>query len=371
MHKRSDTAGTFIIAEAGVNHNGSLDTAFTMIDAAVAAGADAVKFQSFRTERYVSRHARKAEYQSRTTDASETQFAMIKRLELSVKAQHALVSRCRERSIACLFSPFDEESVDFVVHDLGLSAIKIPSGEITNGPLLLRAGRTGATIILSTGMSTLGEVETALQVLAYGMTAPSDTLPEQAGFAAAYRSATGQRALSQRVTLLHCTTEYPAPFTDINLRAMDTLRDAFGLPVGYSDHTRGFAIPTAAVARGASVIEKHFTLDRNMPGPDHAASLEPDELRAMVEAIRAVEASLGSPLKMPAEVELKNIPIARKALVAARPIRRDEVFDSNNVSVKRPAFGLSPMAYWSLMGQSADRDYQEDEPLVFPVDGLL
>lgn len=359
---------TFVIAEAGVNHNGSLELAFAMIDAAAAAGADAVKFQSFKTERYVSRTAQKAEYQIRTTGADERQFAMIKRLELAEESQRTLAARCRERGIRCLFSPFDEESVDFVAHELGMPVLKLPSGEVTNGPLLLRAGRTGRSLILSTGMSLLGEVEEALGVLAWAMTTPcrDGERPTRDDFIGAYRSGAGRRALAERVTLLHCTTEYPTPFTDVNLRAMDTLRDAFGLPVGYSDHTPGIAIPVAAVARGASVIEKHFTLDRTMEGPDHAASLEPGELRAMVEAIRAVEQGLGSPLKAPAAAEVKNIPIARKALVAAVPIRRGEVFQPHMIAMKRPAAGLSPMAYWSLVGLHADRDYHEDEPLAFP-----
>lgn len=350
----------YIIAEAGVNHNGSLDMAKELIDVAVEAGADAVKFQTFKAENVISRTAPKAEYQTKTTDAAESQFEMVKKLELDEAAHKSLIEYCHRRGIHFLSTPFDLESVDLLAHIFDLPRLKLPSGEITNAPLLLKAGRTGKPIILSTGMSTLGEIELALGVLAFGYTRPSDK-PSFTAFQEAYRSEIGQETLRKNVVLLHCTTEYPAPFNDVNLRAMDTLSTAFGLPVGFSDHTPGISISIAAVARGAVVIEKHFTLDRNLPGPDHQASLEPEELKAMVQSIRQVEAALGSPLKIPAHSEIKNISVARKSLVAARDIREGELFTEENLTVKRPGTGVSPMNYWEWMGKVAEKAYSADE----------
>ena len=350
-----------IIAEAGVNHNGSLPMARQLIDVAAAAGADAVKFQTFRAEKVISRHAPKAEYQTTATGAAETQLEMVRRLELDESVHGQLWAHCREKNIEFLSTPFDLESVDLLVK-LGVACLKIPSGEITNAPLLWKIARTGLPVIMSTGMATMAEVETALGVLAFGFLNRED--PTIRRFQEAFGEDEGQRLLQEKVTLLHCTTEYPAPFADVNLRAMDTLAGAFGLRVGYSDHTPGMAVAIAAAARGAAVIEKHFTLDKNLPGPDHQASLEPEEFKAMIRSIREVEAALGSPRKYPAPSELKNREIARKSLVAARPIRQGERFSEENLTGKRPGTGISPLHYWEWLGKVAERDYHPDEVIL-------
>ncbi|TCP57849.1 N-acetylneuraminate synthase [Tumebacillus sp. BK434] len=352
---------TYILAEAGVNHNGSLDLAKQLIDAAVEAGADAVKFQTFKTEKLVSKAAEKAEYQKETTGAQESQYEMIKKLELDEDAHRVLIEHCGRRGIQFLSTPFDMDSVDLLAGTFDLPRLKAPSGEITNAPLLLKMARTGKPIIVSTGMSTLGEVETALGVLAYGYLGGDE--PSAEAFQAAYAAEAGQRMLQEKVTLLHCTTEYPTPYGDVNLRAMDAMGQAFGLPVGYSDHTQGIAVPIAAAARGAVLIEKHFTLDRTLPGPDHQASLEPDELKAMVDGIRQIEAALGVAVKVPVASELKNKPVARKSLVAARAIAKGELFTAENVTVKRPGTGKSPLYFWDVLGRTAERDYQEEDPI--------
>lgn len=350
----------YVIAEAGVNHNGSLDLAKQLVDVAAEAGTDAVKFQTFKADKLVSCAAPKAEYQIENTGILESQHEMIKKLELDEAAHAALIRHCETRGIEFLSTPFDLESLGLLVQKFNLSKIKLSSGDITNAPLLLETARTGKQVVLSTGMCTLGEIETALGILAFGYT-ETDDHPSLSAFEKAYGSATGREALQDKVTLLHCTTEYPAPFADINLRAMATLQKAFGLPVGYSDHTPGIAIPIAAVALGAAIIEKHFTLDRNLPGPDHKASLEPDELKQMVRSIREVELALGSPIKQPAASELRNRPVARKSLVADREIRKGEPFTQDNLAVKRPGDGLSPIRYWEWLGKIADRDYQRDD----------
>lgn len=351
---------TYVIAEAGVNHNGSLDKARRLIDVAAAAGADAVKFQTFKAGKLVSRQAAKADYQQRSTDATESQFDMIRKLELSDDDHFALQSHCVTAGIEFLSTPFDLDSLDFLVRQMALPRLKLPSGEITNAPFLLAVALTAKPVILSTGMSTLEEVGQALGVLAFGYL-QSGEAPNPAAFAHARESAAGQALLRDKVRLLHCTTEYPAPFAEVNLRAMDTLGTAFGLPVGYSDHTQGIAVSIAAVARGARIIEKHFTLDRALPGPDHAASLEPGELKAMIEAIRQVELALGSAEKGPATSELKNLAVARKSLVAAVPICKGESFTTANVAIKRPGNGINPFRYWEYLGRIASRDYAEDE----------
>lgn len=348
---------TYVIAEAGVNHNGSLDLARQLIDAAAEAGADAVKFQTFRADSLVTEAAPKAAYQRETTDAAESQYAMLKALELSEADHDALVAHCQERAIQFLSTAFDEDSLDFLVERYDLPRVKMPSGEITNGPLLLCAARTGRPVILSTGMSTLGEVEQALGVLAFGYTAALKAKPGTEAFAHAYASDEGQAAVRERVTVLHCTTAYPTPFEAVNLRAMDTLRSAFGVRVGYSDHTTGIAVPVAAVARGAELIEKHFTLDRSMPGPDHRASLEPDELGAMVRSIREVEAALGSSIKAPTAEEMENQQVVRKSLVARTPITVGESLTDTNLAVRRPGTGLSPMRYWDVVGTATQQAY--------------
>ena len=353
----------FIIAEAGVNHDGRLDRGLALVDAAAAAGADAVKFQTFNTADIVIRGAGKAAYQLETTGA-ESQSDMLVRLELDEANHHALAARAAERGIRFLSTPFDLGSLHLLADTLGLDTIKIPSGEITNAPLLLATARSGRQVILSTGASLLGEVEQALGVLAFGYTQPADAKPGVTAFAAAYGSAAGRAALARHLRLLHCTSEYPAPYCEINLRAMDTLRQAFGLPVGLSDHTEGIAVAIAAAARGAALIEKHFTLDKTLPGPDHRMSLDPGELAAMVAGIRQMEQALGDGHKGPTESELRNLPIIRKALVAARPIAKGTIIGSDDVGAKRiSAAGLSPMRLWDLLGRVATRDYAADQPL--------
>ena len=349
-----------IIAEAGVNHNGSLDLALRLVDVAADAGADVVKFQTFKADMLASRRAAKAEYQTRTTGAGESQLDMLRRLELSEGDHRAIIERCASRGIAFLSTPFDHDSLALLVERFDVPRIKLGSGELTNAPLLLDVARRGRPLLLSTGMGTLAEVEAALGVLAFGYLQRMDK-PSRAAFTAAYGSADGRAALNKYVTLLHCTTEYPAPFGEVNLRAIDTMQAVFGLPVGFSDHTPGISIAIAAAARGAMVIEKHVTLDRSLKGPDHKASLEPPELGAMVSAIRQVEMALGDGDKRPAPSEMKNIAIARKSLVASCAIARGEQFSADNLTVKRPGSGLSPVEYWELIGVAASRDFDEDE----------
>lgn len=351
---------TYIIAEAGVNHNGSLEMAMKLIDVAADAGADAVKFQTFKAEKVISKYAPKSEYQKKTTAETESQLDMVKKLELDEDAHRILIEHCRSRNIEFLSTPFDFESIDLLAHKLDLPRLKIPSGEITNGPYILHIAKTGKPVILSTGMSTLDEVETALSVLAFGYLHNHDK-PSLERFHNAYCSEAGREIVEEKVILLHCTTEYPAPFEEVNLRAIQTMRTAFGLPVGLSDHTPGIAVPIAAVSLGATVIEKHFTMDRNLPGPDHKASLEPDELKSMVTAIRDVEAAMGNGQKVPMTSEFKNRDIARKSLVAAKPIHAGETFLAANLTMKRPGKGLSPMRYWELIGEKSKKDYDMDE----------
>lgn len=349
-----------IIAEAGVNHNGDLQLALQLVEAAARAGADAVKFQTFNPEALVSRDAGKADYQKRHTDARESQLDMLRRLQLSESDHQILIDTCQQQGIEFLSSPFDLESARLLTDNFGLQRIKLGSGELTNGPLLLALARSSARLILSTGMSTLDEVEQALSVLSWGYL-HSTGHPSGSDLQQAYTLAREQKLLEQKITLLHCTTEYPAPFDEINLCAMDTLRETFGLPVGYSDHTPGIAISLAAAARGACVIEKHFTLDRALPGPDHQASIEPDELQNLVTGVRQIEMAQGDGIKQPTAAEQKNLRIARKSLVASRPIVRGEPYRPDNLTVKRPGDGVSPMRYWEFLGRQASRDYQEDE----------
>ncbi len=326
----------FIIAEAGVNHNGDLELAKQLIDVAAKAGADAVKFQTFKAKSLVSLDAPKAAYQMQTTAADESQFTMIKKLELNLDTHHLLRAHCHDRGIQFLSSPFDLESVD-LLFGLGMEIFKIPSGEITNLPYLRKIGSLNKKVILSTGMSTLAEVEAAIQIL----------------YAAGLKK--------EQLTLLHCNTEYPTPMVDVNLRAMQTLADSFDIKVGYSDHTLGIEIPIAAVALGATVIEKHITLDNDLPGPDHRASLEPQELVAMVKAIRNLEQALGDGIKQPTPSEEKNRPIARKSIVACRQIKQGELLTDDNLTVKRPATGISPMKWDRLIGTRASKDFKADE----------
>jgi N,N'-diacetyllegionaminate synthase len=330
------TNRTLIIAEAGVNHNGDLELAKQLIDAAAEAGADLVKFQTFNADRQVTRTVKKADYQIQTTGIKESQHEMLRRLELTEKIHHKLIAHCAGRSIGFFSTGFDIESVDLLL-SLGQDHFKIPSGEITNLPYLRHIGQLRKSIILSTGMATLGDIDAALDVL------------EQAGTARA------------QITVLHCTTEYPTPMNEVNLRAMQSIHSAFGVAVGYSDHTQGIEVAIAAVAMGASVIEKHFTLDRNLPGPDHKASLEPEELKAMVAAIRNIEVALGDGIKRLTPSEARNKPVARKSLLASQAIKAGEVFSAQNITTKRPGTGVSPMLWDEVMGRTAPRDFVADE----------
>lgn len=330
--------GIFIIAEAGVNHNGDVANAIRMIEVAKEAGADAVKFQTFKAEKLLTAAAPKADYQKKAIGADGNQLEMIKGLEIAAKDHSRLIERCREVKVKFLSSPFDLESIS-LLDSLGLDIFKIPSGEITNLPYLRKIGSLGKRIILSTGMSTLGEIEAALDVL------------EKAG------------ANRRDITVLHCNTDYPSAFEDVNLRAMLTIKEAFKVKVGYSDHTEGIEVPIAAAALGAAVIEKHFTLDRGMKGPDHMASLDPPSLHRMVEAIRKIETAMGDGVKRPTESERMNVKAARKAIVALRPIREGEFFTAENISVKRPAEGISPMEWDRVIGRRAMKGFQPDEPI--------
>ncbi len=331
-----------------------------LVDAAAEAGADAVKFQTFKAENLVTRLAEKAVYQKINTGGDESQLAMLKRLELKYEFHFQLLSYCQQRGIEFLSTAFDFESLNFLVHELGIETLKLPSGEITNGPFLLAHAQTGKQIILSTGMATLGEVEAALAVLAFGLT-EQDQQPSTGAFQRAYSSGQGRALLRDRVTLLHCTSEYPTPMENINLKAMDVLQQAFGLRVGYSDHSIGLTVPIAAAARGAVVIEKHFTLDRAQQGPDHKVSLEPDELKTMVRGVRDVEKALGQAHKCPQPVELENRNVVRKSLVANCAISQGECFTETNLTLKRPGTGKSPMDYWALLGKTSVRNYDEDD----------
>lgn len=352
---------TLIIAEAGVNHNGCGKTAISLVNAAHRAGADIVKFQTFEAKNLVTEDAEQAGYQINNTRKRESQLSMLSRLELSYEMHHELVRHCENLGIEFLSTAFDSQSLEFLVNDLGLTRLKIPSGEITNAPLVLEHARTKCDLIVSTGMATLAEVEAVLGVIAFGYISSEFEEPSIRAFEAAYASAEGQNALREKVKILHCTTEYPAPMNEINLSAMDSLSSAFGLPVGYSDHSVGITIPIAAAALGAAVIEKHFTLDQTMEGPDHRASLEPDELAAMVDGIRKIETALGDGIKRPTVSEIKNKPIARKSLVAAQAIKKGEIYTPENVAIKRPGDGMSPFYYWRICGKPSSRSYKVGE----------
>ncbi len=327
----------FIIAEAGDNHNGCYNLALQLVDKAVEAGADCVKFQTFVTENVISKFAKKADYQKETTGEEESQYEMVKKLELSFEQFRSIQRYCREKKIMFLSTPFDLDSIDFL-EEIDIPFWKIPSGEITNLPYLEKVGKTGKDVILSTGMCTMDEIESALSVL------------KECG--------------AGKITLLHCNTEYPTPFEDVNLQAMCTMAEAFQIPVGYSDHTTGIEVPVAAVALGASVIEKHFTLDKKMEGPDHQASLEPAELKQMVDSIRNIEKAMGSSEKKPSPSESKNINIARKSIVARCGIKQGEILTEGNLSIKRPGDGISPMHWYDILGTTAVKDFEEDELIV-------
>jgi len=327
---------TFIIAEAGVNHNGSIELAKKLIDVASKAGADAVKFQTFKAEKLVSKNAQKASYQKETTDAKETQFEMIKKLELDLATHQKLIDYSKVKKIMFLSTPFDLESVD-MLNDLGLSIFKIPSGEITNLPYLRKIGALNKKVVLSTGMATMDEIEDALSILINAGT------------------------LKKNITVLHANTMYPTPMEDVNLKAMLSIKEKFNVRVGYSDHTLGIEVDIAAVAMGAKVIEKHFTLDKSMDGPDHKASLEPAELIAMVRSIRNIELAFGDGIKKPSKSETPNIKVARKSIVAQKKIKKGEIFSEENLAIKRPGNGISPMRWYEVLGSVAQKDYREDE----------
>lgn len=323
-----------IIAEAGVNHNGSLELAKKMIEKAKEAGADYIKFQTFQPEKLVSKYAQKAEYQKETTGGQESQLDMLRKLALSRQDFVALRDYCRKQEIGFISTPFDMESIDFL-NMLDMDFWKLPSGEITNLPYLVRIAKTGKPIVMSTGMCTMKEIGEALEWL--------------------------NKSGAGKITLLHCNTQYPTPMEDVNLNVMQSLRQRFQLPVGYSDHTVGIEVPVAAAALGAVVIEKHFTLDKTMEGPDHRASLEPEELKAMIAAIRNIERALGSDEKKPTASEKGNIAVARKSIVARTGIRKGEPFTEENITAKRPGNGISPMRWYEILGKPAGRDYLEDE----------
>jgi N,N'-diacetyllegionaminate synthase len=327
---------TLIIAEAGVNHNGDINIAKKLVDIAANAGADLVKFQTFNADRLVTHGAAKADYQMLATDNMESQHAMLRKLELTESMHHELIAHCKTQNIGFFSTGFDIESINLLVR-LGQELFKIPSGEITNLPYLQRIGNLQKTVILSTGMSNMGEIEAAINVLEASGTPRS------------------------KITVLQCTTAYPVPISDVNLRAMQSIQNKFNVAVGYSDHTLGIEIPIAAVALGATIIEKHFTTDRSQPGPDHKASLEPSELKSMVDGIRNVEKALGDGDKRRMPSEITNLPIARKSIVASRPISAGMIFSEQNLTVKRPGTGISPMEWNNLIGRAANRDYLADE----------
>lgn len=331
---------TLIIAEAGVNHNGDINIAKQLIDVAAEAGADIVKFQTFKAENLVGKKAPKARYQVENTGSNESQFDMLRKLELSYDDHIELMNHCRKKNIEFLSTPFDLDSID-LLKKMGISIFKIPSGEITNLPYLEKAGKSGKKIILSTGMADMKEIEEAVNVL--------------------IKSGTGK----DDITVLHCTTEYPAPYQEVNLKAMLSIRDFFDVKVGYSDHTPGIEIPVAAVALGASVIEKHFTLDKNMEGPDHKASLEPAELKAMVSAIRNVEKAMGDGVKKASPSELKNMAVARKSIHTARVVKAGHVFTMDDLIMKRPGDGISPMKLDEILRKKAKSSLPEGHKLLW------
>lgn len=351
----------FIIAEAGVNHNGDRDLAFELVDVAVEAGADAVKFQTFKADNLVTKYAKKAAYQVKLTSKKETQYEMLKRLELQYDIHIELSQYCSQKQIEFLSTAFDFESLEFLVNEIGVNKLKIPSGEITNGPFLLEHSKSNCDLIVSTGMATIAEVEEALGVIAFGLTGGQN--PSRKFFQNAYRSKAGQQALREKVTLLHCTTEYPASVDDVNLRAISTMKTTFGLNVGYSDHSDGLAVPVAAAAMGSTLIEKHFTTDRDLEGPDHKASLNGEQLKDMVQAIRTVERAMGNGIKLPAPSEIRNREAARKSIAAACDIEAGELFTEKNLTAMRPGIGVSPMNYWDLLNETCPRKYKSGDTI--------
>jgi N-acetylneuraminate synthase len=354
---------TTIIAEAGVNHNGDLACALAMVEAAAKAGADIIKFQSFRADKLAAAAAVKARYQQLATGGNQSQLEMLRALELNEDDERRIAEACATAGITYMSTPFDSDSATHLVKNIGVSTLKVGSGDLTNAPLLLQLAQFRLPIILSTGMAALAEVEQALGVIAFGYLRKSNTKPTATDFTETLLDRDAWAELYDKVTLLHCTTEYPAAPHSINLRAMATLSSAFGLKVGFSDHSKGIHLATAAAALGATVIEKHFTLNRSQPGPDHTASLEPNELCKMIETIRDVETALGDGRKIPAAEEIPNRLVARRSLIVTKPVWRGEIFTEQNLGVKRPGSGISPMEYWKYLGSRANRDYAADEAL--------
>lgn len=352
-----------LIAEAGVNHNGSLSRAFDLVDAAADAGADYIKFQTFSAKAMVAKSAALAAYQEAQIGGAKSQLDMLLELELDEDAHHALIEKCRARDIGFLSTPFDLVSLTLLTQTLSQSVLKIGSGDLNNGPLLYSAAQTGCDIILSTGMANLGDIELALGLLALGYSAAPPARPARVDMRMAWVDETARARLSGKVSLLHCVSNYPASAGASNLRAMATMQAAFGLPVGYSDHTLGGAAAIAAASLGAHCIEKHLTLDRSLPGPDHAASSEPAELSEIFKAVREVEVMLGSPIKQCTPEEVDTAQVARKRLVAQRDIKAGETFEIANLTTKRAPAGGDPMAYWEMIGKPARRDYQESAPI--------
>lgn len=355
------TDNVLIIAEAGVNHNGDLEIAKELVAAAAEAGADIVKFQTFKAKNLVTETAEKAQYQKDNCGAEETQFQMLKKLEMSDEMHHEIIACCKAHNIEFLSTAFDLESLDFLSAHIGLKRLKIPSGDITNGPLIHAHARTNADIILSTGMSNLGEVEAALAVIAHGYCAPDETINSLNDCYQVLATPEAQQILKEKVVLLHCTSSYPTPVESVNLKAMDTLHDAFGLSVGYSDHTAGIVAPIAAVAKGAVVIEKHFTLSHDMEGPDHKASLEPADLKSMVDAIRETSIMMGNGIKAPDGIELSSKAVARKSLIATQDIAAGDVLGAHNMTTMRPGTGICAMQWWDVQQKPAKRDYRKGD----------
>lgn len=353
---------TYIIAEAGVNHNGSVEMAKQLIKVAKNSGADAVKFQTFKAENLVTADAKQANYQENNLGAATSQYEMLKKLELSYTEFIELKKYCDKLKIEFLSTPFDFKSVDFLINELGMARVKIPSGELTNIPFIHYIATKQKPIIMSTGMATMDDIHEALSFIAYGLAYPKKrvNLEEVMKF---YETPTAKQLLQKYVIILHCTTEYPAPFKTINLRAMSQIEKELAIPIGFSDHSEGIAVPIAATALGAVVVEKHFTLSRQLKGPDHLASLEPRELQEMVESIRVVEQSLGTGEKKPTEIELENRIVARKSIVARKTIQTGEIIAEDHLTIKRPGNGMSPSTYWSLLGRIAKKSYQKDELL--------
>jgi len=346
-----------VIAEAGVNHNGDINMAFQLVDAAYAAGADVVKFQTFKTENLVTQKALQADYQKKNTKIEQSQYNLLKQLELPYHAHLDIKAYCDSKEITYLSTAFDDDSLDFLVHQMNLTTLKIASGELTNIPFILAHAQTGCNLIVSTGMATCEEIELALSAIAFGYL-NSDESPSVSAFKRAYQSSQGQALLKNKVTLLHCTTEYPAPIDEVNLNVLGTLAETFNLPIGYSDHTEGIVVSMAAVAKGACIIEKHFTLDRSLPGPDHQASIEPKQLLAMIEGIRITELALGGVDKKPSLTEQKNKIIARKSIVAKKVIKKGEVLNEDNIGVMRPGSGLSPVKLWQVINSKAIKNFE-------------